>query len=161
MKAWFYAKEPHEQRIIIALGIIIGLALFYLLVWSPVAESYARKTDQVESQRKLLGWMQGSAQQIARLQGIAQDGKSTAGGTLLSTVDRTIKASGLQRTMKRLEPQGNDKVQIWFENTNFDQLVAALGKLSAEHKIQISSINIERQEQPGLVNARLVLVKGL
>jgi general secretion pathway protein M len=161
MKTWFESKDPQEQRIIIILGIVIGLALFYLLIWSPISESYAQKTGQVEAQRKLLNWMQSTGQQIAQLTGTAQRSKSTGGRPLLSTVDNTIKASGLGPSMKRLEPQGNDKVQIWFENTNFDQLVLSLGKLSSDHQIQISSINIERQEQPGLVNARLVLIKGL
>ena len=55
MKAWYESKDPQEQRIIIILGIIIGLALFYLLIWSPISESYAQKTGQVEAQRKLLG----------------------------------------------------------------------------------------------------------
>ncbi len=159
MKAWFYAKEPHEQRIIIILGIIIGLALIYLLIWSPISESYAQKTTQVQAQRKLLTWMEDTGQQIAQLRGTAAQG--TGGGPLLSTVDRTIKASGLGPGMKRLEPQGNNKVQIWFENTNFDQLLTSLSKLASDHQIQISSINIERQEQAGLVNARLVLIKGL
>jgi len=160
MKAWFYAKEPQEQRIIIILAVIIGLALFYLLIWSPISESYARKTSQVEAQRKLLAWMQGTARQITQLRGSTQQGKGGSSGPLLSTVDRTIKTSGLGATMKRLEPQGNDKVQIWFENTNFDQLLTSLGLLASKHKIQVSSINIERQDQAGLVNARLVLIKG-
>ncbi len=63
--------------------------------------------------------------------------------------------------MKRLEPQGNNKVQIWFENTGFDSLISWLGKLASQHQIHINSINIDRQDTPGTVNARLVLIKGI
>ena len=160
MKAWFEAKEPHEQRIIIILAVIVSLALIYLLIWSPISESYTQKTTQVEAQRKLLAWMHNSAQQITQLRGTAQQGKGS-GGPLLTTVDRTIKSSGLGPSMKRLEPQGNNKVQIWFENTSFDQLISSLARLASEYNIQISTINIEGQAQAGVVNARLVLIKGL
>lgn len=160
MKAWYYSKEPNERLIILILAGVISLSLFYLLIWSPITEGYAQKITRVEAQRKLLSWMQNTGNEIARLQGSSAGNNSTRTGPLLSTVDSTIKSSGLGRTMKRLEPQGNDKVQIWFENTGFDSLISWLAQLANQHQIHINSINIDRQDIPGTVNARLELVKG-
>jgi len=160
MKAWYYAKEPNERLIILILAGVISLSLFYLLIWSPLSEGYAQNRTRVEAQRKLLTWMQNTGSEIARLQGSSSAKGGSGSGPLLSTVDSTIKSSGLGRTMKRLEPQGNDKVQIWFENTGFDSLISWLAQLASQHQIHINSINIDRQDAPGTVNARLELVKG-
>jgi len=161
VKSWYYAKEPHERQIIIVIGIILAIALFYLLVWSPITEGYANKKTQVTAQRELLNWVQATGDKIKRLQGSGQQSKAGSEGPLLSTVDRTIKSSRLGSSMKRLEPQGENKVQIWFENTDFDALVDWLGKLANEYQIHVNTINIDRQDAPGQVNARVVLTTGI
>jgi len=160
MKAWYNAKEPQEQRIIWILGIIIGLSLFYLIIWSPVSETFDQKNKQVQAKQALLGWMEETSKEIIRLKPQTNNQQKRSGGPLLSSIDRTIKAARLNQTMKRLEPQGNQSVQIWFEKTAFDTLIQWLGKLDSEYNINIQSINVERLDQPGLVNARLVLKKG-
>jgi len=159
MKAWYNAKEPQEQRIILILGVIIGLSLVYLLIWSPLSEAFLQKNSQVKAKQQLLSWMEKTGKQIISLKPQSRlQQRST--GPILSTVDRTIKTAGLGQTLKRLEPQGNQRVQIWFEKTAFDTLIIWLGKLTTEYAYQIQTINIERLDQPGLVNARLVLKKG-
>ncbi len=160
MKAWFYSKEPLERRIVIAVGAMIILSLLYLLVWVPVSESYDLKSKQLNSKRELVQWMQKTAARITRLQGDRTAKGASSNHPLLSTVDQTIKRSGLGSSMKRLEPQGNNKVQIWFENAGFDPLVSWLGNLSGQYQISIVTISIEPQGQPGRVNARLVLSRG-
>ena len=159
MKTWYLSKDPSERIIILFIGVIIVLALFYLLVWSPISISHHRNLSQLEQKRELLNWMQGASAEIKQLQNSSpQTGRRS--GPLLSTVDSTIKSSGLSQSMKRLEPQGNDKVQIWFENTAFDALTLWLGTMANQYHIQIESINIDRQPESGKVNARLVLIKA-
>ena len=160
MKAWYNAKEPQEQRIILILSVIVGLSLFYLLIWSPISETYQQKHKQVFARQQLLSWMEKTSQEIIRLKPQTNNQRNRSGGPLLSSIDRTIKAARLNQTMKRLEPQGNERVQIWFEKTAFDTLIQWLGKLDSTYGINIQSINVERLDQPGLVNARLVLKKG-
>jgi len=161
MKSWFYAKDQHEQRIILALAGLIGLSLAYLLIWSPITEAFQQKKNQVAAKQQLVSWMEKTARDIIQLKPLTtQQQKRNSGGPLLSTIDRTIKIARLNQTMKRLEPQGNDRVQIWFEKTAFDTLISWLGKVEGEYGIQIQTINIERLEQSGRVNARLVLRKG-
>lgn len=161
MKTWYYEKEPHERQIILVVGAILAIALFYLLVWSPITEGYANKKKQVEAQRELLSWMQSNSTRINQLQGSGKSTRAGSDGPLLSTVDRTVKSSKLGSSMKRLEPQGENKVQIWFENTEFDALVDWLTQLSSQYQIQVNTINIDRQDAPGQVNARVVLTTGV
>jgi len=160
MKSWFYAKDQQEQRIILVLAGLIGLSLIYLLIWSPITESFQQKKSQIATKQLLASWMEKTAQDIIQLKPLTAQQQKRNSGPLLSTIDRTIKIARLNQTMKRLEPQGNDRVQIWFEKTAFDTLINWLGKIEGEYGIQIQTINIERLEQSGRVNARLVLSKG-
>jgi len=159
MKAWFYSKEPHERQVILALAVLIGLSLIYLLIWAPISDSYQQNSTKVKAQRELLGWMQKNSAEIIRLQGAGKKAARVS-GPLLSTIDRTIKSGGLGPAMKRLEPKGSNRVQIWFELAGFDALISWLSDVATRYDINIESINIERQDQAGKVNARLILIKG-
>ena len=160
MKTWFNEKEPYEQKVIIAVGVLVIISLIYLLIWTPISDSYRQKSSRVTAQKNLLSWMKRTGQQIVDLRGNKSAQQRGSSGPLLSTVDRTIKSSGLSLTMKRLEPQGSDKVQIWFNNTNFDRLINWLGQIDRQYRIHIFSINIEAQAKSGQVNARVILTKG-
>ena len=160
MKAWFNAREPGERILILILTGVVSVALLYLLIWEPLSAGYNRQNTQLQEQKKLLAWMQQSSQEILQLQGVSGN-QSIATGPLLSNVDRIVKSEGLAGYMKRLEPQGQDKVQLWFENAGFDKLVNWLATLQHQHAISVYTINIERQVEPGIVNARVVLQRGL
>ena len=160
MKNWFYSKEAHERQIIIVLGVLVSLSLIYLLIWAPVSDSYQQNSSKVKAQRELLSWMKKNSAEIIRLRSSAKGSTRKATGPLLSTIDRTIKSAGLGVAMKRLEPKGGNRVQIWFEQAGFDALINWVGSVATTYGINIESINIERQEQAGKVNARLILIKG-
>jgi general secretion pathway protein M len=51
-------------------------------------------------------------------------------------------------------------VRIWLEDVPFDGLVRWLGDLHARYGVRVDNADIERESGPGLVNARLTLVKG-
>lgn len=159
MNAWLSAREPRERMLIYIMGGAVGLALIYILVWEPLTNAYHRQITQLEEQKKLLAWMQQSGQEIMQLQGTAGN-KPVSEGPLLSNVDRIVKSEGLAGYLKRLEPQGQDKVQLWFENASFDQIVKLLASLLHQYGISVYTINIDRQEQPGIVNARVVVQRG-
>ena len=75
----------------------------------------------------------------------------------MTLVDRTAKQQQLRQFIQRLKPEGSDSVQLWVEQAPFDVLIRWLGLLLDKHGIVVESINIERQEQAGLINARLNL----
>ncbi|MES9848665.1 MAG: type II secretion system protein GspM, partial [Candidatus Thiodiazotropha sp.] len=71
--------------------------------------------------------------------------------------DRTAKKIRLRQQIQRIKPQGDNAVQLWIEEASFDTIIKWLGQLTQAHAIEIDSLTIDRQDKPGLVNARLVL----
>lgn len=59
--------------------------------------------------------------------------------------------------MKRVAPQGDDKLSAQLDAAEFDKLVSWLGTLEHDHRVSIVSFSADRTDRPGLVNARVVL----
>jgi general secretion pathway protein M len=76
---------------------------------------------------------------------------------LLGTIDRTAKAGDLGKSVKRVQPDGQTKARVWLENANFDAMIKWLESLQRQQGIRIVTSVIEKQEEAGIVNARLVL----
>jgi general secretion pathway protein M len=160
MKEWWLTKTQREQLMLIAAAAVTLLFLLYLLAWQPFTQAVEKKRQLVASQRTTLNWMEENLPEIQRLRGQHGRETKTSNEALLTLVDRTAKQRQLRQQIKRIKPQGDDAVQLWVEQVSFDTLLRWLGELTAQHGIAIDSLNIDRQEAPGLVNARLVLQRG-
>ena len=57
--------------------------------------------------------------------------------------------------MKRIEPQGDDKLRVQFEQVDFNQLIRWLGSLEQEYGVIIASVTLDRQSEAGRFDARL------
>ncbi|MEW8204620.1 MAG: type II secretion system protein M, partial [Candidatus Thiodiazotropha taylori] len=134
--------------------------LIYLIVWRPFQQSLEQKALLVKSQESTLQWMKDNADLVKNMRS-NQPGKGAASNeALLTLVDRTAKRIQLRQQIKRIKPQGDDSVQLWVEQASFDTLIRWLGQMTQEYALNIESLNIDRQDAPGLINARVVLQRG-
>ncbi|MEJ2455013.1 MAG: type II secretion system protein M [Candidatus Thiodiazotropha sp.] len=155
------SKAPREQLALVAAAAALFLFLIYLLAWQPFVESVEQKRLLVKGQETTLEWMRENLGEVQRLRGQRQAaGVSNSNEALLTLVDRTAKQSQLRQQIKRIKPQGDDTVQLWVEQAAFDSLIKWVGGLNQLYGIQIDSLNIDRHELPGIVNARLVLQRA-
>ncbi|WP_455202003.1 type II secretion system protein GspM [Kaarinaea lacus] len=160
MKEWYDGLDPRERRILIAGAAVLIIALLYLLAWEPLVKKISTLEKTNQENQALLVWMEQSAaeaQQLqAKLKASGPSGRSK-GQSLLGTIDRTAKTSKLDKSVKRVQPDGQTKARVWLENVSFDSMVNWLEKLQRQQGIRIVNTVIEKQDDPGLVNARLVL----
>ncbi|MEW8536277.1 MAG: type II secretion system protein M [Candidatus Thiodiazotropha endolucinida] len=157
MKEWWQSKTPQEHMALIIGAAAILLLLVYLLLWRPFNQALDKKALLVESQQLTLNWMQDNLDLVKNLRN-QQRGKSAGSNeALLTLVDRTAKKIRLRQQIQRIKPQGDNAVQLWIEEAPFDTIIKWLGQLTQTHAIEIDSLTIDRQDKPGLVNARLVL----
>jgi general secretion pathway protein M len=158
MKEWWLTKTPREQLALVSGAAALLLLLLYLMAWQPFVDSVEQKRLKVKNQQATLGWMQQNLAEVQRLRGQGRaTGASSTNEALLTLVDRTAKESQLRQQIERIKPQGEDEVQLWVKQAAFDTLLTWLGGLNVKYGIQIESLTIEREELPGIVNARLVL----
>lgn len=161
MKTWWLTKTPREQLALTLAAAALLLFLLYLMAWQPFSQAVEQKRLLVKSQQATLSWMQNNLTEIQRLRGsVGASRKAASNEALLTLVDRTAKQRQLRQRIQRIKPQGDQTVQLWVEQVAFDTLLIWLGELTQKYGIQIDSLNIDRQELPGLVNARLVLQRG-
>jgi general secretion pathway protein M len=161
MKAWWLTKSPREQLALIAGAAVLLLFLLYLMAWQPFSDALEQKRQLVKGQQATLSWMESQMPEILRLRGNqVKTGKAGNNEALLTLVDRTAKQSRLRQQIQRIKPQGDKSVQLWVEQAAFDTLMKWLDELTEQYGIVIDSLNIDRQDLPGLVNARVVLQRG-
>ena len=160
MKQWWLSRSPQDRMAISSGAAALMLLLLYLLVWIPFSQKVEQKRILLSNQQSTLTWMRERAAEVRQLKAVQTPvNRSGSREALLTLVDRTAKQSRLRQQIQRLKPEGNDSVQLWMEEAPFDTLIMWLGKLSVQHGISVESLNIERLDNPGQVNARLNLYR--
>ena len=159
MKNWWNNLSERERWIVGGGGTLTLLFLLYALVWHPFHTNLLNLRQTVAAQRQDLAWMRQAALEVKRLSASPVTATARQGNpqSLLTLVDQTARAAGLGPVMKRIEPQGEDKLRVQFEQVNFDQLVRWLGSLEQEYGVTSASVSLDRQAEAGRVDARLVL----
>lgn len=158
MKQWFQSREPREQRALVIAAVAVAALALYAFLWQPLSQEVGELRTNVTQQRATLAWMQRAAAQVKQLRASAAR-TSTRTGTqpLLSLTDSTARKAGLHDTIRRMEPQGDTRVQLWMDNASFDTLVGWLAKLRATQAVTLDSGSMQLNAKPGMVNAHIVL----
>jgi general secretion pathway protein M len=158
MKEWFSNLQPREQIMVLSGAVVLVILMFYLIVWDPLNKSVDTLENTVTEQESLLKWMQNAAAEAQRLRGTqTRPATRGSGQSLLSLIDSTAKSGQLGGALKRVKPDGDDKVHVWLENASFDDMVKWLESLQRTYAIEVLTITIDRQDIPGRVDARVVV----
>lgn len=157
-RAWWATLAQREQRMLAAGAVFVAGAVLYLGVWEPVAQAGRERQLALEDARALATMLETLAVEVQRGRGTGT-GTAGAGQSLLSVVDQSRRASALTKPPSRLQPEGDAMVRIWLEDVPFDALLRWLGDLQLRYGVRVDTADIERESGPGLVNARIALVR--
>jgi len=158
MKRWLATLNPRERIIVIG-GASLLLVALLVGSWFSFVGDVERLREVVSEQRAVDRWMQAAAVEAAQLRkGGGGKGRVVSGGaSLLSLADQTAKRSGLGNAVKRVEPDGSDKVRIRLERVNFDRMIRWLEELQNKQSVSVDTITIDRHQDSGMANVRLTL----
>lgn len=157
MKAWWENLGARERGLIVVGTVLVMMLLSYVLAWEPLRNSDRRLRQNVAERRADLAWMRQAAEEIKRLGGAGAARPVADNRSLLTLVDQTARAAGLGAALKRVAPQGDDKLSAQLDGAEFDKLIPWLSGLERDQAIAIISLNVDRTDAPALVNARVVL----
>lgn len=158
MKEWFLSLTQRERTLVQVTASIVVLFMLYLIILEPISSNYAKNKKNVAMATETLAWMHSAALEVKQLQGGGSLTERPQGKQfVLSMVDRSAKTSGLGGVMKRVQPEGETGVRVWFENAAFDELIKWLAIIESKHGLSVNEINIEQTESTGLVNVRVFL----
>ena len=156
MQEWFKSLDPRERKVIVSGAIVLLLVSIYFLGWEPVTKKVEKlKKTNVENQQTL-AWMKLHAAEVKQLRGSSAGAKKDLKGqSLMGVLDKTAKSNQLGSAIKRVQPDGQTKALVRLEKANFNKLLRWMEQLQLRQGIVVTNSVIEKQETPGLVNARI------
>jgi general secretion pathway protein M len=158
MKDWFLSLTQRERIMVQVAGSVLVVFMLYLLILEPISSNYSKNKKNVASSTQTLEWMRSAAQEVKQLRGGGEILEAPQGKQfVLSMIDRSARKAGLSAVMKRVQPEGDSGVRVWFENAAFDELIKWLAIIESKHGLSVNEINFEKTESTGLVNVRVFL----
>jgi general secretion pathway protein M len=149
-----YVQLEQRDRIALnGLGLFFGLLFIYFGLLNPMYTYHADSMAARDRQLSLIQYMRASEKQARSAKA---DTRSTGSErSLLSQVSRIAQQIGIKPN--RLQPEGSDAVSVWFEDVAFNDLVKMLKQVQSQQGIVVQQISIDKEDQPGVVRARIVL----
>ena len=149
-----YVQLEQSGRIALnGLGLFFSLLFIYFALLNPLYTYHADSMAARDRQASLIQYMRASEKQARSVK--AETRSTGSGRSLLSQVSRIAQQIGIKPN--RLQPEGSDAVSVWFEGVAFNDLVKLLKQVQSQQGIVVQQISIDKEDQPGVVRARLVL----
>jgi len=158
LREWFLALLPRERMIVLAGAAVVAVMVLFLGIWKPLVKAHSGREQSLADSRALAQRLEAVAVDAQRAHA-AGTGAINRGGSLISVVDQASKSGTLGKAPSRLQPEGDNEVRLWLDAISFDALVRWLAELETRYGVQVLSADIEKQGTPGVVNARLSLVR--
>tara|TARA_B100001142_G_scaffold258718_1_gene260644 strand:- start:355 stop:672 length:318 start_codon:yes stop_codon:yes gene_type:complete len=77
--------------------------------------------------------------------------------SLVVLVDETHRTHGLNGTLSRNQPDGENGIRVVFQATSFDRLISWLGTMEQSYGIKVESASFDGASESGVVTATFVL----
>jgi type II secretory pathway component PulM len=152
-RARWNALGARERRVASVLAGLLGAALFYLLVWSPVESGLAKARARLASVQAQLARVQEQAAVVAKVRATP---RVAPPANPAAAVGQAADRHGLREQLKRVDAEGASAVRVQIEDAAFPALMAWLLELQ-QAGLRAESATFERHANPGTVNARLLL----
>jgi general secretion pathway protein M len=156
LKLWYSSLPQKEQWMVSGTGILIVVTLFYLMLWEPIHLGLQAEQQKKKAQTEILLWMQQAATEVKTLRssGMRSNKRDKNKPTTL-IIEQTIKNAGLKTSLNKLESSGKNGARVILNAASFNQILVWLNTLATHNGIHVVSASIERNNDPGRVNARL------
>ena len=158
MKTWWAGLAPRE-RVILGIGsLVLAVVVIYLMIWEPMVSQRQQVRADISALSADLAWMQQVERQVKRqaAQQGNQPGIGSAGGSVLTLIEVSARAAGVNEALERVQPEGQG-ARVWFTETGFDALLHWLAELEQRHGLQVSQLAVDAGDAPGTVTARIMV----
>jgi type II secretory pathway component PulM len=155
----YWNSKTHNEKMFLSIGAVICVILIiYATVWLPIHSKKNDLLSEVQSQQELIQWMKQKAPLLKDRKDLntsAQNAKEA-----FSVVEETFKNQSNLFPNLSITRNSDTKVSISFNNIAFDEFIKQMIMLKKKYNINIEEIEVNKLEQPGLVEGRVVLTSG-
>ena len=153
MKEWFNALEQREQRLISIMMAVVLIAGIYFLLIKPLQTRIERAEVKLNSEQRLLSWVEKNASTILRLR--TQSGKTvTSNGSIDQKINRSARKHNV--VINRLQPQ-NKKMQVMIDKAPFTEILQWVQAMQLDYGLTVEIADFRQDNQAGFVKARIVV----
>jgi len=146
----YWRQLEKREQITLAIGVsIVGLILFYALLWQPWHKAIAHMETAVQPKRADLVWMRQQAE-LVKNGGVVSAAKRIKGAdeSLLAVIEQTAKAHKLQKSIQQMVPgRSTQEVSVVLEEADFNQWVRWVDALSKQYAVNIKQLSAERDDE--------------
>ena len=155
LKSRWNGLQTREQQILRRSAIILGLLLFYLLIIDPVYSGRDNAEQRLHSSSEAFSVMQ---QQAFDLKAALSNTGVSGSGSLLTQVESSAQKEGLRNALKRLQPSGNNQIQVSLEGASYQQIMQLLSNLHLQG-IKAQRVDIQVDRKSDLLGVQLLLAR--
>ncbi len=156
LKRAYYSLSARERVMVNAMLAVVLFALVYVVLVYPASRAVNQAQLDYEQKQNLLAWMKSEE---GKMKAVAASGLGTkpkkTGQALMTQVNRSAQQAGL--TLKRYEPDGEDKLRVWLDDVSFNKTIRWLNQLESRDGIKVINISIDAQNKPGIANFKIIL----
>lgn len=155
---WYHGLQQRERQLVLSATIVIVVTLLYLIIWEPIHNGLEKQTEKYQSNIANLEWMQAAATEVRSLKssGAANRNKNNSQPVSL-LVETSATNAGLKPYLSKLESTSDKGARVTIDAAPFNQMLLWLNTLQTQYGITVSSANLDRDDKPGAVNARMTL----
>jgi general secretion pathway protein M len=153
MKFSFDTMTAREQQLV-KIGAVAAALIIIFGVLLPLDSSVSKARARIAQKQADLAWMKNVAPVLAASAPMHQAG---GGESLLVIVDRSVRESGMDKSLAGTEPGGAGSIQVRLEKAPFDAIIGWLSRVSQQNGLAVDGATIDTAGSPGLVNAAIVL----
>lgn len=154
-KARWETLQAREQQILRFSAVLVALLLFYLLIIDPV---YSGRDDAEQRLRSAQEAFSVAQRQALDLKAASSNRETPASGSLLTQVESSAQQQGLRSALKRLQPSGDDQIQVSLEEASYTQLIQWLSSLH-QSGVRAQRVDIQLNRASDLLGVQLVLAR--
>lgn len=155
---WYQARPAQDQRALKLLAIVLVPALLYFVLVFPLQRARQTLTADVIEQETALATMQENVARVLASRGASSGKLDRAGRRLNQLVSDTAPEFNL--VVSRLQPKGDNEMQIWLEEASFEDCLRWLHQLETGYGIQIASLNLSAGKASGVVKLQVKVRDG-
>lgn len=145
MTAW-PKLSARERLLLFGGGAVLLASGLYAFTYQPLIDAQQRLETSMAAQRQIGDQLRRIAAEAAALQSAAPDAVAVdSGQSLISVIDASSLAMNIKPAIKRLTPEGPNKVTLWLERCEFDRLIAWLAQLDRQQRITVEQLALSRE----------------
>lgn len=151
----YWSLPPRDRVLVNIIMATLTLMLLWLLIIAPAQRLRSEAAVKLAGQQATLQWVKDNEARAQAIAGKTTSSPRKSGQSLMAAVTSSTAQMGL--TLKRYEPEGQEKLRVWLENQSFNKIMQWVDALQRQHGMSVVNVAIDAASQPGLVNAKIVL----